>query len=53
MLDLLKYLDTRLSEPSTWAGIAAMLGAAHIGLRVGLHRDAAGVATGQRAIRDL
>lgn len=32
MIDLLKYLDARLKEASTWATIAALLAAAHLSI---------------------
>ncbi|MDE2105500.1 MAG: hypothetical protein KGL39_50200 [Patescibacteria group bacterium] len=39
MMDLLKYLDARLGEPSTYAGIAALLVAAHVNLPTGIWSD--------------
>ena len=39
MMDLLKYLDARLGEPSTYAGLAALLVAAHVNLPAGLWSD--------------
>lgn len=39
MMDLLKYLDARLGEPSTYAGIAALLMAAHVSIPAGVWSD--------------
>ncbi len=36
MRDLLRYLDARLGEASTYAGLAAVLGAAHISVDAGV-----------------
>src|SRR5271169_2292507 len=36
MMNLLKYLDARLSEPSTYAGMSAMLIAANINIDPGI-----------------
>lgn len=36
MMDLLKFIDARLGEPSTWAGIAVMLAAAHVSMPAGV-----------------
>ncbi len=36
MLDLLKLLDSRLGEPSTWAGIGTLLIAAHVSVDPGV-----------------
>lgn len=36
MMDLLRFLDARLGEPSTWTAIATMLLAAHISVPAGL-----------------
>jgi predicted membrane protein len=36
MKDLLKYLDARLGEPSTWASIGLMLGMLHVNVSPGV-----------------
>lgn len=36
MLNLLKYLDARMGEPSTWASIAMMLGMLGVNLDPGV-----------------
>lgn len=36
MLEILKFADARLREPSTWAGIATLLGVLHLSLNPGL-----------------
>ena len=36
MLDILKFADARLREPSTWAGLATLLGLLHLNVDPGL-----------------
>jgi hypothetical protein len=36
MMNLLKYIDSRLAEPSTWSALAALLLALHINVDPGL-----------------
>jgi hypothetical protein len=36
MMNLLKFIDARLGEPSTWAALAAMLTALHVNVDPGL-----------------
>lgn len=36
MMDILKFIDARLGEPSTWASIATMLAVAHVSVPAGV-----------------
>jgi len=36
MMDLLRYLDARMGEASTYAGVAALLGALHVSVDPGV-----------------
>ena len=50
MRGLLEYLDARLGEPSTYAAIAAMLMAAHVGIDPGVSRTWLSLCCGAAAV---